>query len=153
MTESNFNALNIRLGDRRKLQRELARRQLWPENSPLPNNPDELRAFTHALLLRDGMGGAAVVEEKEVVKNGFRQRVSERSLGSEEGMSPDVGEKRRRSSVGFFSSTTNHHILMQCATIDLPTYHASQKTPNPERDLDFSILRHDSTAGPRRPTC
>jgi hypothetical protein len=50
MTESDFDALNIRLGDRRKLQREIARRQLWPENSPLPT-PDELREFT--LSLRD----------------------------------------------------------------------------------------------------
>jgi len=48
VTESDFEALNIRLGDRRKLQREIARRQLWPENSPLPTS-DELRDFTNSL--------------------------------------------------------------------------------------------------------
>jgi len=36
-TEFCLAALNMRLGDRRKLQREIARRQLWPDNVPLPN--------------------------------------------------------------------------------------------------------------------
>ncbi|KAE8448972.1 hypothetical protein EG329_008768 [Mollisiaceae sp. DMI_Dod_QoI] len=34
--ELDFLKLNIRLGDRRKLQREIARRQSWPDSKPLP---------------------------------------------------------------------------------------------------------------------
>jgi len=67
MTESDFDALNIRLGDRRKLQRETARRQFWPENSPLPSS-DELREFT--LSLQDNVA--------EPFKDGsFQHHVSE----------------------------------------------------------------------------
>ena len=65
MTESDFDALGIRLGDRRKLQREIARRQLWPDGSPLPT-PDELREFT---LSRDVTA--------EDFKNGVHHIVSE----------------------------------------------------------------------------
>lgn len=77
MTESDFDALNIRLGDRRKLQREIARRQFWPENSPLPT-PDELREFT--LSLQDN--------DAEEAKNGFHHHISE-ALDSER-ISPDI---------------------------------------------------------------
>jgi len=67
ITESDFEALNIRLGDRRKLQREIARRQFWPENYPLPSS-DELREFT--ISLQDKVA--------EPFKNGyFQHHVSE----------------------------------------------------------------------------
>lgn len=84
MMECDFDALNIRLGDRRKLQRELARRQLWPENSPLPN-PDELREFTHSLQDTDA----------EEAKNGFHQHVS-KTLDWED-ISPDIAGSPARS--------------------------------------------------------
>ena len=77
MMESDFDALNIRLGDRRKLQREIARRQLWPENRPLPTL-DELREF--ALSLRD-----ATAEEG---KNNFQHHALE-ALDSE-AVSPNI---------------------------------------------------------------
>ena len=67
MTESDFDALEIRLGDRRKLQREIARRQSWPANSPLPTS-DELREYT--LSLQE--------DAAEVSKNGyFQQHITE----------------------------------------------------------------------------
>jgi len=47
VTENDFDAVGILLGDRRKLQREIARRQLWPDGSPLPT-PDELAEFTQS---------------------------------------------------------------------------------------------------------
>jgi hypothetical protein len=77
VAESDFEALDIRLGDRRKLQREIARRQLWPENSPLPTS-DELREYK--LSLED--------DAAEMSKNGyFHHQVSE-ALESE-GTSPE----------------------------------------------------------------
>lgn len=78
MTESDFDALNIRLGDRRKLQREIARRQLWPENSPLPT-PNELREFT--LSLRD--------EVDEDSKNEMQQQEAE-IVSSAQDTSPEL---------------------------------------------------------------
>jgi hypothetical protein len=36
ISESDFAALNVPLGRRRKLQREVARRYLWPDSKPLP---------------------------------------------------------------------------------------------------------------------
>lgn len=41
--EKDLIRLNFRLGDRRKLQREIARRQLWPESRPLPMGSDMRR--------------------------------------------------------------------------------------------------------------
>lgn len=37
-TEAELHSLNFRLGDRRKLQRAIARSQSWPDTSPLPRN-------------------------------------------------------------------------------------------------------------------
>jgi len=37
ITEEGLAALNMRLGDRRKLQREIARRHHWPDSMPLPS--------------------------------------------------------------------------------------------------------------------
>jgi len=39
ITENDLAALNMRLGDRRKLQREIARRHQWPDTKPLPVQP------------------------------------------------------------------------------------------------------------------
>src|SRR5690242_17167524 len=36
ITESDFALLGVKLGHRRKLQREIARRHLWPDYDPLP---------------------------------------------------------------------------------------------------------------------
>jgi len=45
ITESDLAALNMRLGDRRKLQREIARRHRWPEDMPLPTT-EQLSQYT-----------------------------------------------------------------------------------------------------------
>lgn len=42
ITESEFDALNMNLGHRRKIQRAIARRKFWPNHRPLPT-PAELR--------------------------------------------------------------------------------------------------------------
>jgi len=76
VTENDFEALGIRLGDRRKLQREIARRQLWPDGSPLPT-PDELREFT----LSRSDGGSDM-------KNGIQHIVSEAEVASTLSSSP-----------------------------------------------------------------
>jgi hypothetical protein len=86
VAESDFDALDIRLGDRRKLQREIARRQFWPENSPLPT-PDELRQFTLSLQANN----------TEESKSGFRSHVSE-ALDSER-ISPDLADSPAHSNV------------------------------------------------------
>jgi hypothetical protein len=36
ITERDFATLGVKLGHRRKLQREMARRHLWPDSEPLP---------------------------------------------------------------------------------------------------------------------
>jgi hypothetical protein len=36
ITESDFDLLGVKLGHRRRLQREIARRHLWPDYEPLP---------------------------------------------------------------------------------------------------------------------
>jgi hypothetical protein len=36
ITESDFGVLGVKRGYRRKIQREIARRHLWPDNDPLP---------------------------------------------------------------------------------------------------------------------
>lgn len=36
VTESELAAMNVLLGHRRRLQREIARRQAWPDRTPLP---------------------------------------------------------------------------------------------------------------------
>jgi hypothetical protein len=36
ITESELEALNVLRGHRRRLQREIARRQAWPDQTPLP---------------------------------------------------------------------------------------------------------------------
>ena len=78
MAESDFDALDIRLGDRRKLQRGIARRQLWPEDSPLPT-PDELREYKFHLEDND----------VDTSKNGyFHHQVSETMQS--EGISPEL---------------------------------------------------------------
>jgi len=41
--EKDLLRLNFRLGDIRKLQREIARRQMWPETRPLPTSADMRR--------------------------------------------------------------------------------------------------------------
>jgi len=48
ITESDLVNLNIRLGHRRKLQREIARRYLWPDDKPLPT-PEELQQHAQSL--------------------------------------------------------------------------------------------------------
>jgi hypothetical protein len=48
ITESDLDNLNIRLGHRRKLQREIARRYLWPDDKPLPT-PEELQQHAQSL--------------------------------------------------------------------------------------------------------
>ena len=45
ITEGDLAALNMRLGDRRKLQREIARRHRWPEDMPLPTT-EQLSQYT-----------------------------------------------------------------------------------------------------------
>jgi len=44
ITEHDLEALDMRLGDRRKLQRAVARRQSWPDDKPLPT-PEELSQY------------------------------------------------------------------------------------------------------------
>jgi hypothetical protein len=56
ITESEFTALNMRLGHRRKIQRAIARRKLWPDHRPLPS-PAELRQ--HMQYLRRISRGVA----------------------------------------------------------------------------------------------
>ena len=36
ITESDFGVLGVKRGHRRKIQREIARRHLWPDKDPLP---------------------------------------------------------------------------------------------------------------------
>lgn len=38
ITEEDMASINMRLGDRRKLQREIARRHRWPDYEPLPTS-------------------------------------------------------------------------------------------------------------------
>jgi len=38
ITEDDMASINMRLGDRRKLQREIARRHRWPDYEPLPTS-------------------------------------------------------------------------------------------------------------------
>lgn len=81
MAESDFDALDIRLGDRRKLQREIARRQLWPDGSPLPT-PDELRE--HKISLQDSTNG-------EDIKNSAQHIVSEAEVTTTSSPAREVG--------------------------------------------------------------
>jgi len=37
ITESDFGVLGVKRGHRRKIQREIARRHLWPDKDPLPS--------------------------------------------------------------------------------------------------------------------
>lgn len=48
MTESQLESLNIPLGHRRRLQREIARSFGWPDSDPLPT-ADELEQFRRRL--------------------------------------------------------------------------------------------------------
>jgi hypothetical protein len=46
ITESDFDLLGVKLGHRRKLQREVARRHLWPDDRPLPADGIVCREFS-----------------------------------------------------------------------------------------------------------
>jgi hypothetical protein len=48
ITESEFDALNMNLGHRRKIQRAIARRKFWPDHRPLPTSA-ELRQHMQCL--------------------------------------------------------------------------------------------------------
>ncbi|TVY58947.1 hypothetical protein LCER1_G001526 [Lachnellula cervina] len=47
ITDSELDVLGIRLGHRRKLQREVARRLLWPDFKPLPTTQELLLLLWH----------------------------------------------------------------------------------------------------------
>ena len=113
VTESGFDALNIRLGDRRKLQREIARRQLWPENSPLPT-PDELRDFTLSLLGNGADTGAS--------KRGFFEPHVADSIESDH-MSSEVSSEPRQVVSSLHISTIQifYSLLPHCEVILLKT--------------------------------
>jgi hypothetical protein len=46
ITEFDFALLGVKLGHRRKLQREIARRHLWPDYDPLPADGIACRQFS-----------------------------------------------------------------------------------------------------------
>ena len=46
ITESDFDLLGVKLGHRRKLQREIARRHFWPDYEPLPADGMVCREFS-----------------------------------------------------------------------------------------------------------
>ena len=45
LSEAEFDAMDVKLGHRRKLQREAARRHSWPNHKALPVNVDICRMF------------------------------------------------------------------------------------------------------------
>lgn len=54
ITESDLISLNVRLGHRRKLQREIARGLLWPDNKPLPTT-EELQKHHHNFIEKSSL--------------------------------------------------------------------------------------------------
>jgi hypothetical protein len=63
LTESDLDNLNIRLGHRRKLQREIARRYFWPDDKPLPT-PEELQQHAQAIADQTSLPRAAELLEE-----------------------------------------------------------------------------------------
>jgi len=47
ITDSELSALGVSLGHRRKLQREIARRLMWPDYKPLPTPEELLLLLSH----------------------------------------------------------------------------------------------------------
>ncbi|PMD40548.1 hypothetical protein L207DRAFT_341045 [Hyaloscypha variabilis F] len=73
VTEPEFNALHIRRGHRRRIQREIARRRLWPDSRPLPTSAEQLRQHTQDLRRMSRGIGSEHIEESFYALRSFTQ--------------------------------------------------------------------------------
>jgi hypothetical protein len=65
IVESDLVNLNIRLGHRRKLQREIARRYFWPDDKPLPT-PEELQQHAQNVSHQTSLPRFAELAEESI---------------------------------------------------------------------------------------
>jgi hypothetical protein len=73
VTEPEFDALHIRRGHRRRIQREIARRRLWPDSRPLPTSAEQLRQYTQDLRRMSRGIGSEHIEESFYALRSFTQ--------------------------------------------------------------------------------